>query len=69
MVSDGFFAMRVGDADAGVSENSAGAKPLFWLNPPNGKVQVKGVSGLVDWNLVNVLDRIFLSGQGSTGNG
>ena len=69
MDDDGFFAVLIDNAGASVPENSIEAKPQLWPNPTNGQVQVRGVSGLVDWSLVDVLGRTVLSGQDAIGDG
>ena len=65
---EGFFGLLHGGAGVGVSEHTAEAQPLLWPNPTTGLVQIKGVSGLVDWNLVDVLGRTILAGQDAIGD-
>ncbi len=66
---EGFFGLLHSGAGVGISERTAEAQPLLWPNPTTGSVQVKGVNGLVDWNLVDILGRTVVSGQDAIGDG
>ncbi len=65
---DGFFAVLI-DPAASVFENAAESTLLLWPNPTNGQVHVQGISGVVDWSLMDVLGRSVLSGRDAIGEG
>ena len=69
MDDDGFFSLYYDGSGVGIAENATDTPALLWPNPTTGMVQIEGVSGLVEWNLMDVLGRSILSGKGLIGDG
>lgn len=68
-LDDGYFDLYRGGSGVGIAENATGTPALLWPNPTTGMVHIEGLSGLVEWNLIDVMGRNVLSGKGFIGDG